>query len=119
MENITDKEFVKYKTTLSKLEILTNLIFGLEMRLNEKIQSNSNDGLFMLEYQMKNSKEILDGHEKSLNELFHILSQKIDTKMVEALGQFIRIRKRNICLKKALVRELYFIHVKLDIINLL
>ena len=36
IEHLSDREFAKYKKMMSKLENMTNLIFSLEIRLNEK-----------------------------------------------------------------------------------
>ena len=119
MENLSDKEFAKYKKMMSKLENMTNLIFSLEIRLNEKKICNSKEGLVMLLYQIKNAQEILVELEKSLGQFSHSLISKTSPKVGDLFNRIIAKRKHLLCLRKSLVRELYFIHMKFDIINLL
>ena len=119
IENLGDKEFAKYKKMMSKLENMTNLIFGLEIRLNEKKICNSKEGLVMLLYQIKNAQEILEELEKSLGHLSHLIITKTNPKVADLFSRTVNKKKYLLCLRKSLVRELYFIHMKFDIINLL
>ena len=119
MENLSDKEFAKYKKMMSKLENMTNLIFNLEIRLNEKKICNSKEGLVMLLYQIKNAQEILEELEKSLGQFSQLLLSKTSPKTADIFNRILVKRKHLLCLRKCLVRELYFIHMKFDIVNLL
>ena len=119
IENLDDKEFSRYKKLMSKLENMTNLIFGLEIRLNEKKICNSKEGLVMLMYQIKNAQEVLDELEKNLKQFSMLLNTKLSSKFTSTFSSFLSKKQGNICLRKALVRELYFIHLKFDIINLM
>ena len=119
IENLDDKEFMIYKKLMSKLENMTNLLFGLEIRLNEKKICNSKEGLVMLMYQIKNAQEVLDELEKSLKQFSMLLNTKLSSKFTSTFSSFLSKKQGNICLRKALVRELYFIHLKFDIINLM
>ena len=119
MENLSDKEFAKYKKMMSKLENMTNLIFSLEIRLNEKKICNSKEGLVILLYQIKNAQEILEELEKSLGHLSDLIITKTNPKVADLFSRTVSKKKYLLCLRKSLVRELYFIHMKFDIINLL
>ena len=119
MENLSDKEFAKYKSLMSKLENMTNLIFSLEIRLNEKKICNSKEGLVMLLYQIKNAQEIFEELETSLGQFTDLLISKTNPKISDLFNRILTKKKYLICLRKSLVRELYFIHMKFDIINLL
>ena len=119
MENLSDKEFAKYKKMMSKLENMTNLIFSLEIRLNEKKICNSKEGLVMLLYQIKNAQEILEELEASLGHLSDLIITKTNPKVADLFSRTVNKKKYLLCLRKSLVRELYFIHMKFDIINLL
>ena len=119
MENLSDKEFAKYKKMMSKLENMTNLIFSLEIRLNEKKICNSKEGLVMLLYQIKNAQEILEELEKSVGHLSALIITKTNPKVADLFSKIVSKKKYLLCLRKSLVRELYFIHMKFDIINLL
>ena len=119
IENLSDKEFAKYKKMMSKLENMTNLIFSLEIRLNEKKICNSKEGLVMLLYQIKNAQEILEELEKSLGHLGDLIITKTNPKVADLFSRTVSKKKYLLCLRKSLVRELYFIHMKFDIINLL
>ena len=119
MENLSDKEFAKYKKMMSKLENMTNLIFSLEIRLNEKKICNSKEGLVILLYQIKNAQEIFEELETSLGQFTDLLISKTNPKISDLFNRILTKKKYLICLRKSLVRELYFIHMKFDIINLL
>ena len=120
MDNITEKQFSKYKKLLNKLETITHLIFSLSVRINEKkILNSKHQGLVMLMYQMNNAKEVLVEIEKNLEQFLLFLSVNINPKFCDTFTNFINKKKHNICLRRALVRELYFIHLKFDIVNLL
>ena len=119
IENLNDKEFTRYKKLMSKLENMTNLLFGLEIRLNEKKICNSKEGLVMLMYQIKNAQEVLDELEKNLKQFSMLLNTKLNSKFSSIFSSFLSKKQHNIALRKALVRELYFIHMKFDIINLM
>lgn len=118
-EHLTDTEFVKYRKMMSKLENMTNLIFSLEIRLNEKKICNSKEGLVMLLYQIKNAQEILEELERSLGHFNDLLISKINPNIADLFSRIVIKKKYQVCLRKSLVRELYFIHMKFDIINLL
>ena len=83
MENLSDKEFAKYKSLMSKLENMTNLIFSLEIRLNEKKICNSKEGLVMLLYQIKNAQEILEELEASQGHLSDLIITKTNPKVAD------------------------------------
>ena len=119
IENLNDKDFLKFKKLMNKLENTTNLIFGLEIRFNEKKICNSKEGLVMLMYQIKNAQEILDEFERSLEQFTILLNARLNPKFCDTFLCFIAQKKYNLCLRRSLVRELYFIHLKFDIINLL
>ena len=119
IENLSDKEFAKYKKMMSKLENMTNLIFSLEIRLNEKKICNSKEGLVILLYQIKNAQEILEELERSLGHFNDLLISKINPNIADLFSRIVIKKKYQVCLRKSLVRELYFIHMKFDIINLL
>ena len=120
MDITNEKQFSKYKKLLSKLETITHLIFSLAVRLNEKKISNSkHQGLVMLKYQMNNAKEVLVEIEKNLEQFLLFLNANINLKFCDTFTSFINKKKHNLCLRRALVRELYFIHLKFDIVNLL
>ena len=119
MENLSDKEFAKYKKMMSKLENMTNLIFSLEIRLNEKKICNSKEGLVILLYQIKNAQEILEELQISLGQLSELIITKTNPKVADLFSRTVSKKKYLLCLRKSLVRELYFIHMKFDIINLL
>ena len=119
IENLDDKEYSSYKKLMIKLENMTNLLFSLEIRLNEKKICNSKEGLVMLMYQIKNAQEVLDELEKTLNQFSMLLNTKLSSQFSATFSSFLRKKQHNLCFRKALVRELYFIHLKFDIINLL
>ena len=119
IESLNDKEFSKFKKLMTKLENTTNLIFGLEIRFNEKKICNSKDGLVMLMYQIKNAQEILDEFERSLEQFTILLNARLNPKFCDTFLCFTAQKKYNLCWRRSLVRELYFIHLKFDIINLM
>ena len=73
----------------------------------------------MLMYQIKNAQEILDEFERSLEQFTILLNARLNPKFCDTFLCFIAQKKYNLCLRRSLVRELYFIHLKFDIINLL
>ena len=73
----------------------------------------------MLLYQIKNAQEILEELEKSLGHLSDLIITKTNPKVADLFSRTVNKKKYLLCLRKSLVRELYFIHMKFDIINLL
>ena len=119
-EHLSDKEFMKYKKLFNRLENITSLVFSLETRFNEKKISNSKDGLVMLMYQIKNAKEIFEEHEENVDQFVLNMKKRFnDVQICTSLTKLISSKTQNLCLRRALVRELYFIHLKFDICNLL
>ena len=98
IENLSDKEFAKYKKMMSKLENMTNLIFSLEIRLNEKKICNSKEGLVMLLYQIKNAQEILEELEKSLGHLGDLIITKTNPKVADLFSRTVSKKKYLLCL---------------------
>ena len=117
--NFNDKEFTKYKKLMNKHENIINLIFSLEIRLNEKNICNSKEGLVMLRYQMKNAKEALDQHEKNLEQFQVFLNARFNSQFCDTFMTWLNKKNHNLCLRRALIRELYFIHLKFDIVNIM
>ena len=119
IENLDDKEFMRFKKLMYKLENITNLIFGLEIRLNEKKICNSKEGLVILRDQIKTAQEVLDEFNTALEQFTILLNARLNLKFCDTFTRFITTKKQNLCFRKSLVRELYFIHLKFDIIKLL
>ena len=119
-EHLSDKEFMKYKKLFNRLENITSLVFSLETRFNEKKISNSKDGLVMLMYQIKNAKEVFEEHEENVDQFVLNMKKRFnDVQICNSLTKLISSKTQNLCSRRALVRELYFIHLKFDICNLL
>merc|ERR1711892_1210376 len=68
VSNLDVKGFRKYKRYVDQIEPLTNLIFGLEIRINEKTSDNYSDGVDILKHQLVEAADILARQDEVFND---------------------------------------------------
>ena len=111
------KVFRKFKRNLDKIEPLTNLIFGLEIRINEKTSDNYSDGVDMLKHQLVEAADILARQDEVFNDIVNRISFNLGEEKTNLLISLVRSKRRLLCQIQALHRELYFMKLQLGVIN--
>ena len=117
MEITNMKVFRTYRNYFDKIEPLVNLIFGLEVRINEKTVDNCSDCGYLLKNQLVEAVKIKTNHDSVLKLIIKSISDKLGDEVAYQFRSCVRLKQNYLCQIRALNREIYFIQVQLQVLN--
>ena len=113
-------ELKQFRRTIDKLSSITNLVFGLELRLSEKFASNPDHILTsMLRRRLSEASDIKDKHEESLDTVGKIVRDRLGISRHLSFRSIIRNKQRVIALSRILKMEMHYVEMQMKLIIVL
>ena len=105
--------------TIFELEQIVNLVFGLEIRIEDAKQVAEIPYNFsMLRRRLEDARDLKDRHGHSLLTVERIVKDRLGDSTQIRFREIKRLSETNICNRKMVVHELYICHLQFKLINL-
>jgi hypothetical protein len=119
-KSVSAHELKLYRSSVNKITVIVNLIFGLELRLCEYNPSNPNlSNISILRRRLSEASDIKLRHDNSLHTVGGIVRNRLGISSYLTFRQMVKSKQRLICQVKIVKMELYWVETQMKLLHLL